>query len=143
MSNIQAPEHYRATWGIEGWVGHGVYPELPEGEQDGDGIFFSHNQFNYFRKRLFRFYRFWDSEIRLRKAVDNLQEDVKYSKGYILTRLRDVDDKLLVAHYFFALQRRMQPKVVSNDSWTAFFPSVARPSSSRTIHQSYLSLKKN
>lgn len=118
-ANIKAPEHFRASWGTSG---PGIYPELPECEQDGDGIIFSHNQFNYFQRRLFRFYRFWDPEIRLRKAVDSLQEDVKYSTDYIRNRLRDTDETLLVAHYFFALQRRMQLKVVSNNAWTAFLP---------------------
>lgn len=119
-ANLQAPEHFRVTWGIHGTVGHGIYPELPEGEQDADGIVCSHNQFNYFQRRLFRFYRFWDPEIRLRKTVDSLKEEVKYSTDYIRTRLRDTDETLLVAHYFFALQRRMQLKVVSNNAWTAF-----------------------
>lgn len=121
-ANMQAPEHFRATWGIDGAVGHGIYPELPEGEQDADRIVCSHNQFNYFQRRLFRFYRFWDPKIRLRKAVDSLQEDVKYSTDYIRTRLRDTDETLLVAHYFFALQRRSQLKVVSNNAWTSFLP---------------------
>lgn len=121
-ANIQAPEYFRTTWEIHGAVGHGIYPELPEGEQDGDGIVCSHNQFNYFQRRLFRFYRFWDPEIRLRKAVYSLQEDVKYSTDYIRTRIRDTDETLLVAHYFFALQRRLQLKVVSDNAWTSFLP---------------------
>lgn len=121
-ANIQAPEHFRATWGISGAVGHGVYPELSESLQDGDGIICSHNQPNYFQRRLFRFYRFWDPEICLRKTVNSLQEDLKYSTDYIWNRLKDTDSTLLVAHYFFALQRRMQLKVVSNYAWTAFLP---------------------
>lgn len=121
-ASIQAPEHFRAAWGLSGAVGHGIYPELPECEQDADGIICSHNQFNYLQRRLFRFFRFWDPEIRLRKAADNLQEEVKYSTDFIRTRLSDTDETLIVAHYFFALQRRMQLKVVSDYAWTAFLP---------------------
>lgn len=47
---------------------------------------------------------------------------MKYSTEYIRTALRDTGETILVAHYFFALQRRLQLKVVSNNAWTAFLP---------------------
>lgn len=121
-ANLEAPEIFRDLWETNGAVGSGIYPTLLDGGTDIEGIFCSHSEFRYLQKRILRFYRFWNPGIRLRKAVSNLEQDVKYSAHSIQSKIGAADNTLVVAHYFFALQRRLQLKVVSNDTWTAFLP---------------------
>lgn len=139
-ANINAQEHFRASWGISG---PGIYPELPEGEQDGEGIIFSHNKFNYFQKRLFRFYRYWDQRFAFAKpsiASKKTWNTPQAISGPVSgTRTRP-----------YSLHTTFSPfSVVCNWRWSQtmhgrpFSQRVARPRSFKTIHPLYPLLKKS
>lgn len=119
-AGMEAPDTFR-QWNKDGWMGSGIYPSEKDEDAGDDRIIISHNEFNYFQKRLLHHFKFWDPEIRLHKAVTDLEEQVKYLKN-VGPETSSTDDTLKVAQQFFALQRRRQLKVVSNFSSTTFLP---------------------
>lgn len=92
----------------------------PENQAADDSIVLSKKMFRSLQRTVFRLYRFWDPIVRLRRAVRRLEDKVLYASAWIDQRLRETDDVAKVAFWFFAYQRRLQLKVVSDDQWTRF-----------------------
>ena len=108
-AGIAVPAEFQ-IWDQKGRAAPGHEPVC---ESKLDSIFLTRKKFRSLQRRLLRYFRFWDPEKILRKAIRDLQKDVEYSARYIQTNVLPCDDTLAVAHYFFALQRRLQRKVVS------------------------------
>ncbi|KAB5527990.1 hypothetical protein GE09DRAFT_410690 [Coniochaeta sp. 2T2.1] len=92
----------------------------PENQAADDSIVLSKKMFRSLQRTVFRLYRFWDPIVRLRRAVRTLEDKVLYASAWIDQKLRETDDVAKVAFWFFAYQRRLQLKVVSDDQWTRF-----------------------
>ncbi|KAI4235948.1 MAG: hypothetical protein L6R40_006316 [Gallowayella cf. fulva] len=85
-----------------------------------EDIVLSRKAFRALQRRLLHYYRFWDPAIRLRKAITDFEANVIYSAEHIKSSVLPSRDTLTVAHYFLALQRRLQRKLVSDLGWTRF-----------------------
>ncbi|KAK3176713.1 hypothetical protein OEA41_008038 [Lepraria neglecta] len=77
-------------------------------------IILSRKKFRSLHRRLLRYFRFWDPQIRLRNAIKDLEKDVIYGAQHIKADVLPCQDTVVVAHYFLALQRRLQLKAVSD-----------------------------
>ena len=93
------------------------WPENPAGE---DSIVLSKHSFRTLQRSIFRLYRFWDAAARLRRRVAALEDRVIYASAWVDQQLRETDDVAKVAFWFFAYQRRLQLKVVSDGESTRF-----------------------
>ncbi|OIW25658.1 hypothetical protein CONLIGDRAFT_502271 [Coniochaeta ligniaria NRRL 30616] len=93
------------------------WPENPAGD---DSIVLSKHMFRILQRSIFRLYHFWDPVVKLRHRVRALEDEVLYASAWIDKQLRETDDVAKVAFWFFAYQRRLQLKVVSDDRWTRF-----------------------
>ena len=113
------PHPERAIWDTRGCVKPGHEP-MTRSPPNSDDIILSRKEFRSLQRRLLRQYRFWDPEIRLRKAIADLEADIVYGAELIKSTVLPSQNTLIVAHYFFALQRRLQRKVVSDVRWTRF-----------------------
>lgn len=92
----------------------------PENVAEHDSIVLSKHMFRILQRSIFRLYHFWDPVVRLRRRVRELEDQVLYASTWIDQQLRETDDVAKVAFWFFAYQRRLQLKVVSDDQWTRF-----------------------
>lgn len=92
----------------------------PENAAGDDSIVLSKHFFRILQRSVFRLYSFWDPVVRLRHRVRELEDRVLYASAWIDQQLRETDDVAKVAFWFFAYQRRLQLKVVSDDHWTKF-----------------------
>ena len=106
---IPAPEF--RTWDSQGRMQAGHGPSVPP---TTDSIVLTRSEYRRIQRRLLRYFRFWDPTIVLRKNIKNLQAKFIYGAQLIQSFVLPSNDTLLVAHYFFALQRRLQRKVVSD-----------------------------
>lgn len=92
----------------------------PENPATADSIVLSKHFFRVLQRIVFQMYRFLDPVVRLRVRVREMEDRVLYSTAWIDRQLRETDDVARVAFWFFAYQRRLQLKVVSDDKWTRF-----------------------
>lgn len=92
----------------------------PENRVENDSIVLSKHSFRTLQRCIFRLYHFWDPVVRLRRGVRALEDRVLYASAWIDRQLRETEDVAKVAFWFFAYQRRLQLRVVSDDQWTRF-----------------------
>lgn len=115
-ANTTPPSEFR-VWDDQGRVAGGHEPTLAAGS---DSIVLTRKKYRLVQRRLLRYFRFWDPEVQLRQKIKNLEANVIYSSELIRSQVLPSNNTLVVAHYFFALQRRLQRKVVSDLNWTGF-----------------------
>lgn len=115
-ANVAPPSEF-CVWDTQGRAAGGHEPTLAP---TSDSIVLTRKGYRLIQRRLLRYFRFWDPTIRLRQAIKSLEADVLYSTELIKSHVLPSNDTLLVAHYFFAFQRRLQRKVVSDLHWTGF-----------------------
>ena len=115
-ANITPPSEF-CVWDDQGRVAGGHEPTL---SSTPDSIILTRKEFRRVQRRLLRYFRFWDPTIHLRQNIKHLETNVIFSAGLIRSQFITSNDTLVVAHYFFALQRRLQRKVVSDCHWTRF-----------------------
>ena len=108
----EIPNTFR-SWDEKGYMSPGTYPASHD---DENVITVSHKEFSALQCRILYYYLFWIPEAHLRKAVDELEQNVRYSAKYMRSKVDVLNDTLYVTHYFFALQRRLRRKVVSDFS---------------------------
>ena len=113
------PHSERKVWDAQGRVRPGHEPVTQAPPQHND-IILQRKAFRSLQRRLLHIFRFWNSEIRLRKAITDLEANVIYSASRIKSKVLHSENSLVLAHYFFALQRRLQRKVVSDVGWSRF-----------------------
>lgn len=115
-ANTAPPSEY-CVWDNRGRAEKGHEPSLlPTSES----IVLTRKEFRRLQRRLIRYFRFWDPTVHLRQDIESLEANVIYSAELIRSQVLPSNDTLVVAHYFFALQRRLQRKVVSDLHWTTF-----------------------
>lgn len=85
-----------------------------------DSIVLSKHFFRVLQRRVLNLYRFLDPAVRLRVKVRQMEERVLYGSTRMDRLLRETDDVAVVAFFFFAIQRKLQLKVVSDDESTRF-----------------------
>ncbi len=85
-----------------------------------DSIILTRKEYRSVQRRLLRYFRFWNPAFSLRRSIKTLEANVIYSAELIRSHVLPSSNTLVVAHYFFALQRRLQRKVVSDLHWTEF-----------------------
>ena len=110
------PSDYPA-WREDHRSGRGEYPIQPP---DNSSIALPRKLFRVIQRRINAYFRFWDPEVHLHHEINRLESVVLYAEDHIKSTVAESDDTLLIAHYFFAFQRRMQRRVVSDISWTRF-----------------------
>ena len=115
-ANTTPPPEYR-IWDNQGRVAGGHEPTLAASR---DSIILTRKEYRRLQRRLLRYYRFWDPTVRLRHDIHALEANTIHSASLIKSHVLPSTNTLIVAHYFFALQRRLQRKVVSNLHWTSF-----------------------
>lgn len=115
-ANTTPPSNFR-VWDDQGLAAGGHEPML---SPTTDSIILTRKEYRCVQRRLLRYFRFWVPTIRLRQKIKNLEADIIYSAEHIKSQVLPSNDTLVVAHYFFALQRRLQRKVVSDLHWTSF-----------------------
>lgn len=106
------PPPERVVWNANGLITAGHEPMVPS--NGANDIVLGRKGFRALQRRLVRHRRFWDPEIQLRRAITDLESNVIYASDHINSLVLPSEDTLYVAHYFFALQRRLQRKVVSD-----------------------------
>lgn len=114
----EAPAEYK-VWNSEGLVKPGHEPTAGMGMSLENHIILSRRNFRFCQRRLLNYRRFWEPAILLREAIEDLESNVLYAED-IRSKVLSTQDTLVVAHYFFALQRRLQRKVVSSLGSTGF-----------------------
>lgn len=115
-ANTAPPSNFR-VWDDQGRAQGGHEPVL---SSTPDSIILTRREYRCVQRRLLRYFRFWDPEVRLRQRIKKLEADVIYGAQHIRSQVLPSNNTLVVAHYFFALQRRLQRKVVSDLHWTGF-----------------------
>lgn len=115
-ANATPPPKF-CTWDRQGRMPAGQGPSLPP---TTDSIILTRSEYRRIQRRLLRYFRFWDPTIALRKNIKDLEANAIQGAQLIRSRVLPSNDTLVVAHYFFALQRRLQRKVVSTLHGTSF-----------------------
>lgn len=115
-ANTTPPSEF-CVWDDQGRAAGGHEPTLAAGS---DSIVLTRKEYRYVQRILLQYFRFWDPEVQLRGNIKELEANVIYSAEFIKSQVLPSNDTLIVAHYFFALQRRLQRKVVSDLNWTGF-----------------------
>ncbi|OAL04511.1 hypothetical protein IQ06DRAFT_373922 [Phaeosphaeriaceae sp. SRC1lsM3a] len=113
-AQVPAPAHFQAIWGTEDRAKH------PLAEPDKDTIIVSRKHFRVYQRKIFALFQFWKPDMNLRRRIKTLADEVLYGSSWIDSRVFATNNVALLAHYFFAFQRRFQKKVVSTDSGMAF-----------------------
>ncbi|KAM0794008.1 hypothetical protein BDR22DRAFT_968030 [Usnea florida] len=126
-ANTTPPPEFH-IWDNQGRVAGGHEPTLVA---TSDSIVLTRREYRRLQRRLLRYYLFWDPTVRLRHDIRDLEANTIYSASLIKSHVLPSTNTLIVAHYFFALQRRLQRKVVSDLQWTSFL----RKGESSTIMQ--------
>lgn len=111
-TGIEAPENFREQFEHVGIA--------PVKEKEDDSIMLSRKHYRSIQRHLFRIYRFWKPDVKLRKRIKKLEDKVLFAGSWIQDRVFDLDDVALLAHYFFYFQRRLQRKVVSTSAGNQF-----------------------
>lgn len=111
VAGMRPPPQY-TVWGKYGVPrpGHEPTSLIDYGK---DNIILSRHHFRTLQRRLLRLYRFWDPKIRYRQLVHDFMADVFYGARFLISKAVSSHNTIVVAHYFFALQRRLQLKVGS------------------------------
>ena len=117
-ANVAPPPKF-AVWDKQGYIKPGHEPMFASEPYMND-IVLSRKAFRALQRRILQYHRFWDAATRLRKAIAYLEHDITCSTDFIRSNVLTSDDTLTVAHFFFAVQRRLQRKVVSDLNWTGF-----------------------
>ena len=117
-ADVKPPSQFM-IWGKDGTIRPGHEPKALSTDEAND-VILSRKRFRSLQRRLLRFHRFWHPDIRLRKAIRDFEAKVIFSANHIKSMVIPSQNTLVVAHYFFALQRRLQRKVVSDLQWTGF-----------------------
>ena len=117
-AHTKPPSNF-AIWDRHGFLKRGHEPHAVSSPGPED-IVLGRKAFRGLQRRMLAFDRFWEPETCLRKAIADLEANVIYGTKHIKSMVLPSSDSLLVAHYFFALQRRLQRKVVSDLNWTGF-----------------------
>jgi hypothetical protein len=116
-----------------GFVGN-ANPICPK--QD-DSIVASRKTFRAIQRRVFRLFHFWKPEMRLRRSIKKLEDQVLYATDWIEERMRSTDDVAQVAFWFFQFQRRLQLKIVSDYGWTTFLAK----GETKTVYQNNVKMR--
>lgn len=119
-AGIAPPAEYAAVTKDIARITPGHEPLLPVGKKSESYIILGRKAFRALQRRILHYHEFWVPEVRLRKAITDFESNVIYSAAYIQSQVLPSRHTLVVAHYFFALQRRLQRKVVSDMHWTRF-----------------------
>ena len=109
-ANVDPPPDY-ITWDTDGKTAPGDEPMSPP---PSDAIVLSKKAFRSLQRKLLSYHQFWKPSIDLRKAIHDLESDVIYGASTIKRKVPSANDTLLVAHYFMAIQRRLQRKIISS-----------------------------
>ncbi|KAF2002094.1 hypothetical protein P154DRAFT_521242 [Amniculicola lignicola CBS 123094] len=111
-ARMDPPAHFKACF---------EFPDMqPTSPKADDSIVISRKHFRHIQRRIYRLFRFWKPDLRLRRNIKKLEDQVLYAGSWIEERVFNTDDIALLCHYFFYFQRRFQKKVVSNEKWTSF-----------------------
>lgn len=78
-----------------------------------NAIVLSNKGFRVIQRKILSYHQFWKPAIDLRKTIHDLEADVIYGASAIKRKVLPSNDTMLVAHYFMAIQRRLQRKIVS------------------------------
>lgn len=105
------PQH--AAWGKYDMPLPGHEPELLV-DYNEDNIILSRHHFRTLQRRLLRVHKYWDPKIRYRQAVNDFVVDVIHRARFIISKAFSSNNTVVVAHYFLALQRRLQRKAGSS-----------------------------
>ena len=119
-AGIAPPAEYAAATKDIIRITPGHEPLLPTRKKPESYIILGRKAFRALQRRILHYHEFWEPTVRLRKAITDFESNVIYSAEYIKSQVLPSRDTLVVAHYFFALQRRLQRKVVSDTHWTRF-----------------------
>ena len=117
-ADVKPPSQFM-IWGKDGTISPGHEPIALSLDELND-VYLSRKRFRSLQRRILRFHRFWHPDIRLRKAIRDFEANVIFSANHIKSMVIPSQNTLVVAHFFFALQRRLQRKVVSDLQWTGF-----------------------
>ena len=117
-ADVKPPSQFM-IWSKDGTISPGHEPIASSVDEVND-VILSRKRFRSLQRRLLRFHRFWHPNIRLRKAIRDFEANVVFGAEHLRSMVMPSQDTLVVAHYFFALQRRLQRKVVSDLQWTGF-----------------------
>ncbi|KAL9044927.1 MAG: hypothetical protein Q9214_001970 [Letrouitia sp. 1 TL-2023] len=115
-AEIDPPPQYR-VWSSQGTVAPGHEPTCTPGD---NAIVISRKNFKRTQRRLLNCHRYWYPEVQLRQNIKILESDVLYNARSLTSKVMTSTNTLVVAYYFFRLQRRLQRKVVSDMDWTTF-----------------------
>ena len=110
-AGMEPPPQY-AAWGKYDVPLPGHEPELLV-DYNEDNIILSRHHFRTLQRRLLRIHRFRDPKIRYRKAVNGFVVDVIHRARFLISKAFSSNNTIVVAHYFLALQRRLQRKAGS------------------------------
>ena len=111
--------------------------QWPEADPEADSITLSKHGFRVIQSRVFKLFCFWNPIAHFRRDLRRLEDEALYRSSWIAEQLRETEDVALVAHWFFAYQRRMQKKVVSDDETVRFLAK----GEGRTLYQNNLKTK--
>lgn len=144
-AEIDPPAHhagylngYQAVLASRGQSYKGIMGyQWPEMDPEEDSIVLSKHLFRLVQRQVYRLYRFWDPTEQLRRDVRSLEDTVLYAAEWVGQRLRETDDVARVACWFFAYQRQLQQRVVSNYRATGFLA----PGEGNTLYQNNLRMR--
>ena len=115
-ANTTPPPEFR-VWDNQGRVAGGHEPTLAA---TSDSIVLTRKEYRRLQRRLLRYVLFWDPTVCLRRDIRELEANTIHSAELIKSPVLPSNNTLVVAHSFFALQRRLQRKVVLDLHWTDF-----------------------
>lgn len=107
-AGIEPPAHFKEFFAQQDGT------QNPTAPREADSIILSRRHFRADQRNIYHLFKFWKPDIKLRKGIRRLEEKVLYNGSWIQERVFDVDDVVLLCHYFFHFQRRLQRKVVSD-----------------------------
>jgi hypothetical protein len=120
-ANMDVPQHIKTYYNaaaLPAYLKGSLFPHLPP---SNDSIILSHRSFSIIQRLVHAIFKHWKPDIILRQAIEDLESKVLYATECIDRKIQNsTDNTLLIAHYFFAFQRRLQRKVVSDFGWTTF-----------------------
>ena len=117
-SGVKPPGHMEQFFAMQDPLQKSrVYPSLPP---TSDAIIMSRKLFRGLQRRVFRLFRFWKADHRLRRDVRILQDEVLLPTEWMERHVFQADNVAYLSHWFFQTQRRLQKKVVSDFDWSRF-----------------------
>ncbi|KAF2245863.1 hypothetical protein BU26DRAFT_521406 [Trematosphaeria pertusa] len=113
-AGLEPPAHFKAAF----CRGNGA--TNPVAPSEANSIILSRKHFRCDQRQIYRLFRYWKPDIRLRKSIKKLENKVLHGGSWIQQRALDTDDVALICYYFFHFQRRLQRKVVSDITGCSF-----------------------